>query len=108
MRLADGSLVDFDRPSRPCIRGPQKAQKHVLNLFPEGLNGIASSRIQFYVMRPGYDSRGYVGVKSYISKKAWPTEIENLADHETVGIDVRPSISFGESIASCCNRSMFL
>jgi len=94
----------------PSISYPwiQRAQKHVLDLFPELLNGIASSRIQFYVLRPGYSHGQYVGLKSYISKNAWPTEIDSLRDHEAVGIEVRPSISFAESVASFFNRSRVL
>jgi len=90
------------------IRSYRRAQKHTLDLFPEVLQGIASSRIQFYVMRPGYDRGRYVGLKSYISKKAWAAEIDNLADHETVGIEVRPSISFLESVVSCFNNGRFV
>jgi hypothetical protein len=91
------------------IRSYRRAQKHVLDLFPDMLNGIASSRIQFYVVRPGYSSRGrYVGLKSYISKNAWPTEMDSLADHEAVGIEIRPSVSFTESVASFFNRSRFV
>jgi len=90
------------------IRSYRRAQKHALDLFPEVLQGIASSRIQFYVMRPGYDRGRYTGLKSYISKKAWAAEIDNLADHETVGIEVRPSISFLESVVSCFNNGRFV
>jgi hypothetical protein len=87
----------------------QQAQKHVLDLFPEVLQGIASSRIQFYVTRPGYDARGmYVGFKSYISKQAWLVEMDSLAEHETVGIEVRPSVSVSESVSSFFNRSRFI
>ncbi len=83
----------------------QRAQKHALELYPDTLMGIASSRIQFYVIRPGYSRGRYVGLKSYISKNAWPTEIETLAEHETIGIEVRPSISFTESLVSFFSRS---
>jgi hypothetical protein len=86
----------------------QRAQKHVLDLFPDMLSGVASSRIQFFVMRAGYTRRGYVGLKSYISKNAWPTEIETLQEHETIGIEVRPSVSFTESVVSFFNRSRVL
>jgi hypothetical protein len=99
-------IVDIN----PSIFYPwiQRAQKHVLDLFPELLSGIAASRIQFYVLRPGYSHGRYVGVKSYISKNAWPTEIDNLQEHEMIGIEVRPSISFAESVASFFNRSRVL
>jgi hypothetical protein len=90
------------------VRSYRRAQKHVLDLFPDMLSGIASSRIQFFVMRTGYTRRGYVGLKSYISKNAWPTEIETLQEHETIGIEVRPSVSFTESIVSFFNRSRVL
>jgi hypothetical protein len=86
----------------------QRAQKHVLDLFPDLLNGIASSRIQFYVLRPGYSQGQYVGLKSYISRDAWAAEIDSLAEHQTVGIEVRPSISFTESVASFFNRSRLM
>jgi hypothetical protein len=59
-------------------------------------------------MRPGYAGGRYTGLKSYISKKAWPVEIDNMAEHETVGIEVRPSISFAESVASFFNRGRFM
>jgi len=91
------------------MRSFRQAQKHVLDLFPEVLQGIASSRIQFYVTRPGYDARGmYVGFKSYISKQAWLVEMDSLAEHETVGIEVRPSVSVSESVSSFFNRSRFI
>jgi hypothetical protein len=86
-------------------RGLQDAQKHVLNLYPEALQGIASSRIQFYVMRPGYHRNRYISFKSYISKSAWAVEVDSLAEHDTVGIDIRESISVAESISSFFNRS---
>ena len=86
----------------------QRAQKHVLDLFPDMLSGVASSRIQFFVMRPGYSRGRYVGLKSYISKSAWPSEINTLQEHETIGIEVRPSVSFAESVASFFNRSRFV
>jgi hypothetical protein len=85
----------------------QRAQKHVLKLYPDLLQGIASSRIQFYVTRPGYSHGRYVGFKAYISKHMWANEVDSLAEHETVGIEVRPSISFTESISSFFNRSPF-
>jgi len=82
-------------------RNYKKAQKLVLDLYPDLLQGIAASRIEFYVIRNGLSSRGrYVGVKSYISKHAWATEIDALAEHETVAIDIRPSLSFTESLTS--------
>lgn len=81
-------------------RDYRKAQKLVLDLYPDQMQGIASSRIEFYVIRPGLSRGRYVGVKSYISKHAWATEIDGLAEHETVVIDVRPSLSFSESLAS--------
>jgi len=90
------------------IRSYRRAQKHVLNLFPDLLQGIASSRIQFYVTRPGYSGGQYIGFKSYISKHAWLAEIDGLAEHEAVGIEVRPSVSFTESVSSFFNRSRFL
>jgi len=90
------------------VRSYTRAQKHVLELFPDTLNGIASSRIQFFVMRAGYSHGRYVGLKSYISKTAWPSEINTLQEHETIGIEVRPSVSFAESVASFFNRSRFL
>ncbi|KAH9969887.1 hypothetical protein BC827DRAFT_1151797 [Russula dissimulans] len=80
------------------IRSFRRAQKHVLNLFPDLLQGVASSRIQFYVTRPGYSGGHYVGFKSYISKHAWLAEIDSLAEHDTVGIEVRPSVSFTETV----------
>jgi hypothetical protein len=86
----------------------QRAQKHVLNLFPDLLLGVASSRIQFYVTRPGYSHGRYVGFRAYISKHMWASEIDGLAEHETVGIEVRPSISVTESISSFFNRSRVL
>lgn len=86
----------------------QKAQKHVLDLFPDLLSGIAASRIQFYVLRPGYSGGRYNYLKSYISKNAWPLDIENLGENETVAIEVRQSISFAESVASFFNRSRVL
>ncbi|KAF8272816.1 hypothetical protein EI94DRAFT_1717495 [Lactarius quietus] len=89
------------------IRNYRRAQRHVLNLFPEVLQGIASSRIQFYVMRPGYSRGQYVSFKSYISKNAWGVEIDSLAEHDTVGIDVRDSVSLTESVSSFFNRSRF-
>ncbi|KAI9443444.1 hypothetical protein H4582DRAFT_2126531 [Lactarius indigo] len=58
--------------------------------------GIASSRIQFYVMRPGYYRGQYISFKSYIAKHAWAVEIDSLAEHDTVGIDVRDSVSVTE------------
>lgn len=87
---------------------PQRAQKHVLDLFPDMLQGIASSRIQFFVIRPGYSRGRYVGLRSYISKSAWPSEIDTLQEHETIGIEVRPSVSFTESVVSFFNRSRVL
>jgi len=90
------------------VRNYKRAQKHVLDLFPDLLSGIAASRIQFYVLRPGYSHGRYVGLKSYISKNAWPMDIDNLRENETVGIEVRPSISFAESVASFFNRSRVL
>lgn len=86
----------------------QRAQKHVLDLFPDMLQGIASSRIQFFVIRPGYSRGRYVGLRSYISKSAWPTEIAALQEHETIGIEVRPSVSVIESVVSYFNRSRVL
>ncbi|KAI0278194.1 hypothetical protein BGY98DRAFT_1096877 [Russula aff. rugulosa BPL654] len=90
------------------IRNYRRAQKHVLKLFPDLLQGVASSRIQFYVTRPGYSHGQYVGFKAYISKHMWPTEVDSLAEHETVGIEVRPSISLSETISSFFNRSPFV
>jgi hypothetical protein len=90
------------------VRSYRRAQKHVLDLFPDMLQGIASSRIQFFVIRPGYSRGRYVGLRSYISKNAWPTEINTLQEHETIGIEVRPSVSFAESVASFFNRSRVL
>jgi len=87
------------------VRSYRRAQKHVLDLFPDLLQGVASSRIQFYVIRNGYRRGRYQGLKSYISKSAWPSEMDNLAEHETVGIEIRPSVSFAESVASFFNRS---
>jgi len=87
------------------IRSYKRAQKHALDLYPDMLQGIASSRIQFYVTRAGYSRGRYVGLKSYISKSAWPTEIDGLAEHETIGIEVRPSITFTESLVSFFSRS---
>ena len=72
------------------------------------LQGIASSRIQFFVIRPGYSRGRYVGLRSYISKKAWSTEVDTLQEHETIGIEVRPSVSFTESVVSFFNRSRFV
>jgi hypothetical protein len=86
----------------------QRAQKHVLDLFPDWMQGIASSRIQFYVNRPGISGGRYVGFKSYISKDAWQAEIDSLAEHETVVIEVRPSISLSESVSSFFNRTRFV
>jgi hypothetical protein len=94
-------LIDF------CA-GIQRAQKHVLNLYPDLLAGVASSRIQFYVTRPGYSGGQYIGFKSFISKHAWMAEVDNLAEHDTVGIEVRPSVSFTESVSSFFNRSRVL
>jgi hypothetical protein len=91
-----------------CQLKIQRAQKHVLNLYPDLLQGVASSRIQFYVTRPGYSHGRYVGFRAYISKHMWATEIDGLAEHETVGVEVRPSISFTESISSFFNRSPFV
>jgi len=88
-------------------RNFRNAQKQVLDLFPEALQGIASSRIQFYVMRPGYHRNRYVNFKSYISKQAWALEMDSLAEHDSVGIDVRESISVTESVSSFFNRSRF-
>ena len=85
-----------------------RVQKHILDLFPDMLQNIASSRIQFYVMRPGYSGMTYVGFKSFISKQAWLAEIDNLGEHETVGIEVRPSVSVSESVSSFFNRTRFL
>lgn len=85
----------------------QRAQRQALNLYPEVLQGIASSRIQFYVMRPGYHRNRYISFKSYISKDAWGVEIDGLAEHDTVGIDVRDSVSVAESVSSFFNRSRF-
>lgn len=83
----------------------KKAQKQVLDLYPDLVSGIAASRIQFYVMRPGYSSRGhYTPLKSYISEDAWPLEMDTLAEHETVGIEIRDSTSLTESVASFFNR----
>jgi len=90
------------------IRSFRRAQKHVLNLYPDILLGVASSRIQFYVTRPGYSRGQYVGFKSYISKHTWSTEVDSLAEHETVGVEVRPSVSFTESVSSFFNRTRFL
>ncbi|KAH9168714.1 hypothetical protein EDB89DRAFT_1562254 [Lactarius sanguifluus] len=78
------------------IRNYRRAQRHVLNLYPDMLQGIASSRIQFYVMRPGYYRGQYISFKSYIAKHAWGVEIDSLAEHDTVGIDVRDSVSVTE------------
>ncbi|KAI0301132.1 hypothetical protein B0F90DRAFT_348098 [Multifurca ochricompacta] len=89
------------------IRNHRRAQRHVLNLYPDMLQGVASSRIQFYVMRPGYYRGQYISFKSYISKHAWPAEIDSLAEHETVGIEVRPSVSVTESVSSFFNRTRF-
>ncbi|KAI0277275.1 hypothetical protein BGY98DRAFT_980562 [Russula aff. rugulosa BPL654] len=90
------------------VRSYRRAQKHVLDLFPDMLQGIASSRIQFFVIRPGYSRGRYVGLRSYISKSAWPSEIDTLQEHETIGIEVRPSVSFTESVVSFFNRSRVL
>jgi hypothetical protein len=90
------------------VRNYRRAQKHVLDLFPDMLQGIASSRIQFFVIRPGYSRGRYVGLRSYISKKAWQTEIDTLQEHETIGIEVRPSVSVTESVVSFFNRSRVL
>lgn len=38
----------------------------------------------------------------------WATEIDSLAEHETVGIEVRPSISLTETVSSFFNRSRFV
>jgi len=81
-------------------RNYRKAQKLVLDLYPDLLQGIASSRIEFYVNRIGLSRGRHVYVKSYISKHAWATEIDALAPHETVVIDVRPSLSLTESLTS--------
>ncbi|KAI0250991.1 hypothetical protein BJV78DRAFT_1282892 [Lactifluus subvellereus] len=89
------------------IRNYKRAQRHVLDLFPDVLQGVASSRIQFYVTRAGYSHGQYVGFKSYISKHAWLTEIDSLAEHETLCVEVRPSISVTESISSFFNRGRF-
>jgi hypothetical protein len=35
-------------------------------------------------------------------------EVDTLQEHETVGIEVRPSVSFTESLASLFNRSPFV
>ena len=67
-----------------CQLKIQRAQKHVLNLYPDLLQGVASSRIQFYVTRPGYSHGRYVGFRAYISKHMWATEIDGLAEHERV------------------------
>lgn len=72
------------------------------------LQGIASSRIQFYVTRPGYSGGQYIGFKSYISKHAWLAEIETLAEHDTVGIEIRDSVSVTESVSSFFNRTRLL
>jgi hypothetical protein len=72
------------------------------------LQGVASSRIQFFVTRPGYSRGQYVGFKSYISKHTWMSEVDSLAEHETVGIEVRPSVSFTESVSSFFNRTRVL
>jgi len=89
------------------IRNYRRAQRHVLNLYPDVLQGIASSRIQFYVMRPGYYRGQYISFKSYISKHAWGVEIDSLAEHDTVGIDIRDSVSVTESVSSFFNRTRF-
>ncbi|KAH9953884.1 hypothetical protein BC827DRAFT_1245775 [Russula dissimulans] len=81
-------------------RSYRKTQKLVLDLYPDLLQGIASSRIEFYVNRIGVSRGRHVYVKSYISKHAWATEIDALAPHETVVIDVRPSLSLTESLTS--------
>jgi len=99
-------LILTRRPLRP--NRIQRAQKHVLDLYPDMLQGIASSRIQFYVTRPAYSNGQYVGFKSYISKHAWLAEVDGLAEHETVGIEVRPSVSFSESVSSFFNRTRFV
>ena len=75
----------------------------MLNLYPDALRGIASSRIQFYVMRPKYYRGEYTRVRSYISKHTWEVEMENLAEHDTVGIEVRGSVSVTESVSSFFN-----
>ncbi|KAH9998840.1 hypothetical protein BJV74DRAFT_188872 [Russula compacta] len=90
------------------VRSFRRAQRHVLDLYPDMLHGIASSRIQFFVMRPGYSRGRYVGLKSYISRGAWLAEIDSLSENDTIGIDVRPSVSFIESIRSFFNRSAVL
>ena len=60
----------------------QRAQKHVLNVFPDLLQGVASSRIQFFVTRPAYSRGRYVGFRAYISKHMWTSEVDGLAEHE--------------------------
>ncbi|KAH9999638.1 hypothetical protein BJV74DRAFT_163396 [Russula compacta] len=86
------------------FRSYRKAQKHVLDLYPDMLQGIASSRIQFYVTRPGYSGGQYVGFKSYISKHAWLAEIDSLAEHDTVGIEIRDSVSVTETVTLCNSK----
>ncbi|KAI0263994.1 hypothetical protein BC834DRAFT_884992 [Gloeopeniophorella convolvens] len=88
----------------PKIRSYRRAQKHVLSLYPEMLQGVASSRVQFYVLRPGYSRGEYINFRSYISREAWAAEVDRLAEHETIGIDIRPSLSIAESISSFFNR----
>ena len=58
-------------------------------------------------MRPGYHRNRYISFKSYISKNAWSIEVDTLAEHDTVGIDIRESVSVAESVSSFFNRSRF-
>ena len=58
-------------------------------------------------MRPGFYRGQYISFKSYISKHAWGVEIDGLAEHDTVGIDVRESVSVTESVSSFFNRTRF-
>ncbi|KAI9509825.1 hypothetical protein F5148DRAFT_694873 [Russula earlei] len=92
----DGKLVRSHKN-----RDYKSAQKLVLDLYPDLLQGIAASRIQFYATRPGYSSHGgLIGVKSYLSENAWAAELDTLAEHEIIGIEIRESLTLSENIAS--------
>ncbi|KAN0123649.1 hypothetical protein V8E52_002981 [Russula decolorans] len=93
----DGKLISSYK-----IRNYRRAQKHVLNLFPDLLLGVASSRIQFYVTRPGYSHGRYVGFRAYISKHMWASEIDGLAEHETVGIEADHEPTDNTTVYSRC------
>ncbi|KAI9509824.1 hypothetical protein F5148DRAFT_1184692 [Russula earlei] len=84
----DGKLIRSHKD-----RNYKRAQKLVLDLYPDMLQGIAASRIQFYVNQ-------LVGVKSFLSENTWAAELDTMPENEIIGIEIRESLTLMENITS--------